>query len=103
MYLVKPLHRAVRDEVEALLARVASRQLVAGVTAKAQLEARILSGVARGELAGDAEGAALARFYWAVIDGLALQARDGASRQAMLAMVDAAMRAWPGQPQRQAA
>ncbi|HZZ91895.1 MAG TPA: hypothetical protein VFE23_04990 [Usitatibacter sp.] len=103
MYLVKPVNRAVRDEVEVLLARIASRQLVPGAAAKAQVQARIGSGLARGELATGADAAALTRFYWAVIDGLSLQALDGASREMMLAMIGAAMRAWPEQPQRQAA
>jgi hypothetical protein len=103
MYLVKPLDRAVRDEIETLLARVASRQLVPGMAAKALVEGRIQCGLARGELSPGVDGAALMRFYWAVIDGLSLQAHDGATREMMLAMVDAAMRAWPEEPRRQAA
>jgi hypothetical protein len=34
----------------------------------------------------------------AVITGMSLQARDGASRKSLLAMVDTAMRAWPEGP-----
>ena len=36
----------------------------------------------------------MASFYATVVQGLALRARDGASRQALMAVADAAMAAW---------
>jgi len=70
--------------------------------AKGRLRARIEKGVKDGELPPDTDIAALTNFYSAVISGMSLQARDGASRKTLLAMVDTAMRAWPAtaQPRR---
>ena len=65
---------------------------------KAHLEARIQQGIKDGDLAADTDAAALANFYMAIIAGMSLQARDGASRKTLLAMVDTAMRAWPESP-----
>lgn len=39
---------------------------------------------------------ALARFYAAVVTGMAVQARDGATRRELFDVADNAMRAWPG-------
>ena len=55
---------------------------------------RLQRGVEEGDLAGGVDLGALAFFYITVMDGLAMQARDGASRKALLAAVDAAMAAW---------
>jgi AcrR family transcriptional regulator len=66
--------------------------------AKAMLRARIQKGVDDGELPGDTDTAALANFFSAVINGMALQARDGASRKSLIAMAETAMRAWPEAP-----
>ena len=63
--------------------------------AKSRLRERIQRGVEDGDLAPDTDVAALTDFYSAVINGMSLQAREGASRKAMLAMVETAMRAWP--------
>jgi hypothetical protein len=51
-------------------------------------------GVAAGELPEGIDVAVLASFYTTLIHGLAIQARDGASRASMLATVDRAMTAW---------
>lgn len=62
----------------------------------ASLQARIQRGIEDGELASDADAGALATFYATVLLGMAVQARDGASRERLRAAVEAAMRAWPG-------
>jgi AcrR family transcriptional regulator len=59
------------------------------------LRARIDRGLAEGELPRGTNTAALADFYHAVVAGMALQARDGASRKSLMAVVQAAMHAWP--------
>jgi TetR/AcrR family transcriptional regulator, copper-responsive repressor len=58
-------------------------------------KARIERGVREGELPRGTDAGALADFYATVLKGMALQARDGASRRSLVATVGAAMRAWP--------
>ena len=65
------------------------------VAARAYLKARIDRGLAEGELAHGTDTGALADFYHAIVAGMSLQARDGASRKRLMAMVKAAMHAWP--------
>ncbi|MDF3058989.1 MAG: transcriptional regulator [Rariglobus sp.] len=48
-----------------------------------------------GDLAADADPADLARYVFTVIEGLAAQARDGATREELRRLVAVAMRAWP--------
>jgi AcrR family transcriptional regulator len=62
---------------------------------EASLKARIERGIAAGELPARTHGAALARFYVTVLEGMSVQARDGASRKSLLATAETAMRAWP--------
>lgn len=66
--------------------------------AKARLRERIARGVKEGDVPPDTDVAALTNLYLAVLSGLSLQARDGASRKALLAAVHAAMQAWPAAP-----
>jgi AcrR family transcriptional regulator len=63
--------------------------------AKGRLRGRIQGGVDRGELPRDTDVATLTDFYLAVINGMSLQAREGASRKTLLGMAQTAMRAWP--------
>jgi AcrR family transcriptional regulator len=70
--------------------------------AKARLRERIQRGVQEGDVAPDTDVNALTDFYSAVINGMSLQAREGASRKAVLAMVETAMRAWPPEAKRPA-
>ncbi|HXZ47580.1 MAG TPA: TetR/AcrR family transcriptional regulator [Usitatibacter sp.] len=63
--------------------------------ARARLRERIQRGVKEGDLPRDSDTAALTDFYAAVISGMSLQAREGGTRKALLAMVQTAMRAWP--------
>ena len=60
------------------------------------LQRRLARGVTEGDLPGSADTAALAAFYYTVLQGLSIQARDGASRKALSAIVDCAMAAWDG-------
>ncbi|XXX56001.1 TetR/AcrR family transcriptional regulator [Sorangium sp. So ce124] len=58
------------------------------------LRRRLDRGVVEGDVPAGTDTAALAAFYTAVLQGLSLQARDGASREALQAIVDCAMAAW---------
>jgi AcrR family transcriptional regulator len=62
---------------------------------KAALKARIDRGLREGELPRGTDTGALADFYTTVLQGMAIQARDGATRKSLLAAAEAAMRAWP--------
>ena len=66
--------------------------------ARSRLRARIEHGVKAGELPRGTDVDVLTDFYGAVISGMSLQARAGASRKSLLAMVQTAMRAWPEAP-----
>jgi AcrR family transcriptional regulator len=67
---------------------------------RARLKARIDKGLREGELPPGTDTGALADFYAAILSGMSLQARDGASRKRLKATVVAAMRAWPESPSR---
>ena len=56
---------------------------------------KIEEGVGRGELPAQTDAGALAAFYVSVTHGMSTQAQDGASRERLLAIAAAAMRAWP--------
>jgi AcrR family transcriptional regulator len=68
----------------------------------AALKARIERGIEAGELASDTDADALATFYLTVLQGMSVQARDGASRESLCATGEVAMRAWPKAPRRPA-
>jgi AcrR family transcriptional regulator len=68
--------------------------------AQKMLKRRLDRGVADGDLPGGTDAAALAAFYTTVLNGLSIQARDGASRQQLHAIVDVAMAAWDQQTRR---
>lgn len=59
------------------------------------LQDRIAQGIAAGELPASTDAAALAAFYQTVLQGMTIQARDGADSASLLATAAAAMRAWP--------
>ena len=59
---------------------------------------RIRRGIAEGDVADDTDVDVLAAYLSAVARGLAVQARDGASRQRMAEIGRVAMRAWPSDP-----
>jgi AcrR family transcriptional regulator len=56
---------------------------------------RIRKGVVRGDLSGDTDCEMLAAYYSALARGLAVQARDGATREKLSEIGRLAMRAWP--------
>ena len=55
---------------------------------------RIARGMAAGDVPAGADARTLAAFYTTVLQGLSVQARDGASPAALNAIVDCAMAAW---------
>jgi hypothetical protein len=69
-------------------------------SSRAHVKERIDKGIKEGDVAPGVDSAALADFYAAVVAGMSLQARDGASRKSLLATVETAMRAWPPDPKR---
>lgn len=78
-----PSNRGVQDHLHTLRSR---RRKV--------IQQRLERGVAEGELPSGVNAAALASFYTTVVDGLAIQARDGASRKALRFAVRCALAAW---------
>jgi AcrR family transcriptional regulator len=67
--------------------------------AQSAMAARIQRGIDEGDVPKDTDVEALAAFYSALSRGLALQARDGASRERLQEIVEVAMRAWPASTQ----
>jgi TetR/AcrR family transcriptional regulator, copper-responsive repressor len=59
------------------------------------MQARIQRGIDEGELPAATDAEALANFYATVYQGMSMQAKDGASRESLLASVEMAMRSWP--------
>jgi AcrR family transcriptional regulator len=55
---------------------------------------RLARGVADGDLTATADLDAIARYYTTVVQGLSIQARDGASRADLEAVITCAMAAW---------
>ena len=62
---------------------------------KQRLKARIDRGVREGDVPRGTDSGALAEFYTAVLHGMSIRAHDGASRKSLLAVAEAALRAWP--------
>jgi AcrR family transcriptional regulator len=60
------------------------------------LAKRIRKGIRDGDMPSDINIGALAAFVNALVRGLAVQARDGASREKLLEIGRVAMEAWPG-------
>lgn len=72
------------------------RDYVAGIRRRGReaLRRRLECAVAEGDLPAGTDIARAASFYASVLHGLSIEARDGASRRALHAIVDAAMDAW---------
>jgi AcrR family transcriptional regulator len=77
----------VRDELAAIRRGI-----------EARLREKIVSSVKSGMLPVNTNAEALAGLTMAVIQGMSTLARDGATRDKLLLMVDAAMQAWPDVP-----
>jgi AcrR family transcriptional regulator len=80
---IVPANKDIHDHVRGLRVR---RQKV--------IQRRLKRAVDQGELPADLDLVGLAAFYTTVIDGLAIQARDGVSRKALDFAVRCAMAAW---------
>jgi AcrR family transcriptional regulator len=63
--------------------------------AEARITAKIKRGVRDGELPLRTNAAALGKFYMTVMQGMTIQARDGATQKDLLAVARAAMLHWP--------
>lgn len=79
--------RPENAEIRAFLARCRRDSVAA-------LRDRLDRGIAEGEIPAGADTAAMADFYTTVLQGLSIQARDGASRGTLDFVVDSAMSAW---------
>jgi AcrR family transcriptional regulator len=66
--------------------------------AQSAMAARIQRGVEEGDVPNGTDVEALAAFYSALSRGMAVHARDGASRERLLEIVELGMRAWPPTP-----
>lgn len=62
----------------------------------AAFQARIERGIAEGDLPPDTDAAALARYCGAIVQGLSIQAQDGAGAAELLAVVKIAVERIPG-------
>ena len=60
------------------------------------MKARIQRGITDGDVPASASAGALAAFYMAVLQGMSLHAKDGASREQLKQIGHAALQAWPG-------
>ena len=74
----------------------AVREYLAGIRHKTfeLIGDRLERGVADGEIPPEADVEGLAAYYNTVLEGLSIQARDGASRESMHAIIDCAMATW---------
>ncbi len=59
------------------------------------LRTRLNEAVAEGELSSSTDVDRLSRFYWGVFQGMAMQARDGATSAELEGIAETAMAAWP--------
>lgn len=77
------------SEVRAFLAEIRQQ-------AQEALGERIARGIADGELPPGTDAASLAGFYSTLLSGLSIQARDGASCDALNHIIDHALQVWDG-------
>ena len=78
------------DAIDVQRAIADIRRAIAG-----HLRARIVKDLAAGALPDDTDAGALSGLVMAVIQGMSVLARDGASRAEVIAIADAALHAWP--------
>ena len=84
---------AVGDEWPAAIVRVVKKVRLEML---GTLRSRLETAVARGELPASTDIDGLSRFYLSVFQGMAVQAKDGATQAELRAVATAAMAAWPG-------
>jgi AcrR family transcriptional regulator len=85
---------AVSDEWPAAVGRAVRKLRLETLDS---LRARLETAVANGELPAATDVDGLSRFYLGVIQGMAVQAKDGATQAELKSNVAAAMAAWPGE------
>ena len=85
---------AVGDEWPAPITRVVKKGRLEML---GMLRSRLETAVAKGELPASTDIDGLSRFYLSVFQGMAIQARDGATQAELRAVAAAAMAAWPGE------
>ncbi|MBJ6761561.1 TetR/AcrR family transcriptional regulator [Myxococcaceae bacterium JPH2] len=83
-------------ENQAVVAHTASLR----ADALAQLEARLARGISEGDVPSGTDVRSLARYFGAVLQGMSVQAQDGAPEAELLQVAALAMRAWDGLSQR---
>lgn len=64
------------------------------IEAEGVLAARLQHGIARGDLSDDANPTLLAKFLNTVMEGMSVQARDGATKDELLAIADMTLDRW---------
>ena len=84
---------AVGDEWPAAITRVVKKVRLEML---GMLRSRLETAVAKGELPASTDIEGLSRFYLSVFQGMAIQARDGASQAELKAVAATAMAGWPG-------
>jgi AcrR family transcriptional regulator len=84
---------AVGDEWPAAIVRVVRKVRLEML---GTLRSRLETAVAKGELPASTDIDGLSRFYLSVFQGMAVQAKDGATQAELRAVAAAAMAAWPG-------
>jgi AcrR family transcriptional regulator len=84
---------AVGDEWPAAITRVVKKVRLEML---GMLRSRLETAVAKGELTASTDINGLSRFYLSVFQGMAIQARDGASQAELKAVAATAMAGWPG-------
>jgi hypothetical protein len=85
MLACRPEHEGLADSIAGL--RIARCDMIAG---------HLQAAVASGELPPEADTKAMGRYVMAVAQGVAIQAHDGATADELFALVDVALRNWPG-------
>jgi AcrR family transcriptional regulator len=88
---------AVGDEWPATIVRVVKK---VRLEMQGTLRSRLETAVAKGELPASTDIDGLSRFYLSVFQGMAVQAKDGATSAELRAVAAAAMAAWPVDGQR---
>ena len=83
---------AVGDEWPAAVARVVRKVRLEMLST---LRSRLVTAVAQDELPASTDIDGLSRFYLSVMEGMAIQARDGATQAQLKGAAAAAMTAWP--------
>jgi AcrR family transcriptional regulator len=84
----------ISDEWPAPISRVAKKVRLEMLD---RLRARLGAAVASGELPASTDVEGVSRFYLSVFQGMAIQARDGATQAELERIASAAMAAWPGE------